>query len=244
MNTPYLNRYRNGEYLQYMKDILELLAKQDIDALSLTNQKNALEAIINTIDTSFQQAQGSAITQEIIALDERRDRAIIGFRSVIDGYTYHFQNNMATAAKALITNISSHGDSIPRMSYQEETAILNSIVKDMETEGELSQAITTLNLGSWLAELKTANQNFTSKYLERVGEAAANQSADIPQLRGNATEAYRTLITHIQAHQTLSGTAAYTTIINQVDVLAGQYNQVVDNRSNNGVETTTDSSNQ
>lgn len=236
MNTPYLNRYRNGEYLQYMTDISELLNKQDLEALQLTATKAVLDPLINKIDAAFKQSQGSGLTQEVIALDERRDRAIVGLRGVTDSYKYHFDTAIADAAGILNNIIVSHGDNIQRLSYQEETAVINSIVKDMETEEEATAAIAALNLDTWLTELKESNSTFSAKYLDRVGEAALNPSADIPELRVQATEAYRTLVTHIQAHATLSGTAAYTTILNQIDILAGQYNQVVDNRSNNGTK--------
>ncbi|MBL0683800.1 DUF6261 family protein [Aquimarina mytili] len=233
MNTPYLNRYRNGEFLQYMKDILELVNQQDVDALQLTSQKNALEPIVNNINTVFQQSQGSTLTQEIIALDERRDRAIIGIRGASEAFTYHYDQGMAEAANTVLTSITTHGDGISRLSYQQETAILGSVVQDFETEIELKTAIMKLGLTKWVAELKNANDSFASKYLDRVGQAAANPTADIAELRSNATEAYRTLVAHIKAHATLGTAKGHAIILDQIDILAGQYNQVIENRSSN-----------
>ena len=237
MNVPYLNRYRNGEYLQYMKDILELVNQQDTDSLQLSTQKDALETTVSAIDAIFQKSQGSAITQEIIALDERRDKALIGIRSILDGYTYHYDPAIATAAQELLSNINAHGDNIARMSYQEQTAVTDSVLKDTETKPELVSAVSTLTIGNWFAELRTANTAFNTKYLERVNETAASDNADIPQLRLAATAAYRTLVTHVEAHKTLSGNEAYAMILKQISVLAGSYNQVVDNRSTSGTTT-------
>ncbi|MEW7278455.1 DUF6261 family protein [Aquimarina sp. 2201CG1-2-11] len=236
MNTPYLNRYRNGEYLQYMTDFLELLKKQDVEALQLTEPKALLTPIVDNIDAAFKQSQRSELTQEVIALDERRDRAIVGLKAVTSSYQYHYNKNVVDAATALNDNIVSHGDTIQRLSYQEETAVINSIVKDWETETVLQAAVTKLSLGNWLSELKESNERFSARYLDRVGETAISPSIDIHTLRTQATEAYRIVISHIQAHATLSGLAAYTTILNQVDILARQYNQVVDNRSNTNKE--------
>lgn len=243
MNIPYLNRYRHSEYLQYMKDILQLLNDQDLEVLQLTNQKNTLEPIVNQIDEAFIKGQGSTLTQEIITLDDRRDRAIIGLRGIVSANTYHFEEAQQLAAKALMANIAAHGDNIARLSYQEETAVLDSIVKDWEGDSELSAAVQLLGVGNWLAELKTANQAFSQKYLERVNETAASDAANIPTLRGEATEAYRTLVNHIQAHATLSALPAYNTILSQIDVLAEQYNQVVNNRSNGNNTVNTDNTN-
>ena len=153
MNIPYLNRYRNGEYLQYMKDVLQLVNDANLD--TLTVQVGALSPIVDNIDAAFQQSQGSTLTQEIINLDERRDRAIVGLRSTTDGYTYHHDTAKATAATALNANIASHGNTIQRLSYQEETAVLDSIIADWETDSELTAAVATLDLGDWVSRVKS-----------------------------------------------------------------------------------------
>ncbi len=229
MNVPYLKRYRNAEYLQYMTDFSDLLKKQDLDALQLTAKKAVLDPVINEIEAIFKQSQGSELTKEIIALDERRDRAIVGLRGVTDSYKYHYNGTVAQAATALNDNILTHGDTIQRLSYQEETAVLNSIIKDWETE--LKEAVMELGLSKWLAELKQSNTLFSAKYLERVGETASNPTINITELRIKATDAYRILVKHIEAYATLGGSDVYATLLNQIDILAGQYNQLVDNRT-------------
>jgi len=229
MNVPYLNRYRNGEYLQYMKDVLQLTNDAAID--NLTPLTTTLSPLVASIDAAFQQSQGSVLTQDIITLDQRRDQAIVGLRSVTEGYKSHYDTAVVNAATTLHNNIASHGSKIQQLSYQEETAVLDSIITDWETESELQAAITVLNLTDWLAELKNANTAFVTKYLERVEETAANPSENIPIIRGQATEAYRNLIAHIDAHTTLATAEGYSILQSQLSVLAGQYNQVVDNRS-------------
>lgn len=238
MNTPYLNRYRNAEFLQYMKDSLQLV--NDANLNPLTTQITVLTPVVTSIDAAFQQSQGSALTQDIIVLDERRDKTIVGLRSVTEGYTYHYDAAVASAATALNANIAAHGSNIQRLSYQEETAVLDSIITDWETDTELTAAVNLLNLGDWLAELKTANTAFTTKYLERVEETAASSVESIPQLRDTATTAYRELTDTINAHAVLNTAPDYVSLQDQLSVLAGQYNQVVDNRTadTNSNETT------
>ncbi len=214
-----------------MKDLTGLLDAQDMEALSLAAPKAALTSVVDEIDTAFKQTQGSGLTQEITALDERRDRAITGLKSLTDSYQRHYNDATVQAAKALNNNILSYGERIQRLSYQEETAVIDSIVKDWETKQELQDAVATLALGDWLAELKQSNAAFSTKYLQRVGEVASHSPANIPALREQATQTYRTLVAHIQAHATLGDGEAYTTLLGQIDILAGQYNRMFDNRT-------------
>ncbi|MFC5048562.1 DUF6261 family protein [Aquimarina hainanensis] len=231
MNTPYLSRFRHGGFLQYMKDILSLLVQQDLNTLQLTTQKAALEAPVEKIDAAFQQEKGSTLTQEIILLDERRDRAIVGIKTLAEAYTYHFKAAVAEAGRAILSMIQAHGTSIQRMSYQEETATLDNIIDELENDRELVASVRRLHLESWVTELKSANTLFTHSYLERVEETAANQVYDIKELRKEATDAYRILMRHIEAHATLGNHEVYPILVNQIDVLAGQYNQVIENRA-------------
>lgn len=231
MNIPYLHRYRNGEYVQYMTDILTLLEPHDVTALQLAEPQAALTTVMEKLNIAFKQSQGSELTPEIVALDDRRDRAIAGLKRLTESYSYHYDPEIAAAGDLLCRNILKHGDNIPRLGYQEQTAVLNSIVRDWEQETDLVAAVNTLNLGDWLAELKESNQQFTAKYLARVGETAHNTAVPIPELREQGTEAYRTLVNHITAHATLSSNPVYNNLLNEIDVLARQYNQLVDNRT-------------
>ncbi|MFC5047538.1 DUF6261 family protein [Aquimarina hainanensis] len=231
MNSPYLHRYRNGEYLQYMKDILELVNEQDTNALQLTNYVNNLLPLIDKIEIAFLKSQGNGLTKDILALDERRDRAIVGLRGLTDSYKYHFDKKISKAATALHDNIILHGNNIQRMSFQEETTVLNSIITDWEREEDLIAAVQVLKLGDWLSDLKSTNIDFSTKYIDRVGSAAVNSSSNISKLREKATNAYKHLVSRIHAGSTLAISPEYDILLDQMNILAGQYNFVVDNRT-------------
>ena len=174
METPIYSRYRNSELLQYMKDVLELVNANDVDVLQLTTQRDALATLTNQMDDLFQQEQSSGITQELIDLDDRRDKAFIGIKATLEANQYYFDETVKDAAASLLYNMNNYGTNIPRMNYQAETAVIDSMLSEWETETVLIAAITTLRLGDWIAELKTANQVFNDRYLARISESAAN----------------------------------------------------------------------
>ncbi len=238
MNVPFLNRYRHGEFLQYLKDVSQLLGEQDMAALQLTAQYDALQPVVASIDTAFKQSQASEITTELTNLDDQRDKALTGLRSVINGYQYHYQETIVNAASVLQANIDQHGNNIQRLSYQEETVVLSSIIADWQGDKELIEAVKNLNLDKWLTHLQTTNTSFATRYLARVEQQAANPSEDIPTFREEATTAYRDLVAHLNAHATLNTAPQHTILLEQISVLAGQYNQVVENRTNSSAADT------
>lgn len=230
MSTPHLQRYRNGEYIQYMTDVLTLLSEKEVAALQLGELTGALAASLRPIEAAFKQPRDSELTPEIVALDARRGHALIGLRGVTKYFTYHSNPAIAAAATALHAAIAAGGDDISRLPYQQETAVINRIVRDWEKE-ELAAAVHTLHLASWLAELKQSNTQFSARYLERITETAQRPLSTMGELRKEATQAYRNLVRHISAHATLNSSPLYSYILKELEVLAKRYNQGVTNRS-------------
>ncbi|MGG8495261.1 DUF6261 family protein [Tenacibaculum sp. TC6] len=240
MISPYLTRYRHGEYLQYMKDVLELVKAQDVDVLLLTEPTQSLTLKTAKIEAAYKQQAGSELSQELVDLDTVRDRTIVGIRFVVEGYTYHFDESKAAAAQKLLKAIEVYGTSIARKNYQEETASLDNLVRDIETRQTLQEATTVLAITDWFAKLKLENTAFSQKYIERVGDVAENPFESIPEYRIEASEAFRALIAHIEAHKVLSANDAYAKLLDKLAVLTTQYNQLIDNRTTTGGTTPTE----
>ncbi|MGH1388354.1 DUF6261 family protein [Kordia sp.] len=234
MEIPVFSRYRNSEFLQYMKDVLELVNANDVDVLQLTTQRDALATLTSQMDNLFQQEQSSGITQELIDLDTRRDKAFMGIKANLEAYNYHYDERMQSAARSLLFNLNNYGTNIPRMNYQAETAVIDSMLSDWETETDLVNAITTTGLANWIAELKTANEAFNDRYLARISESAANPATSFTSVREVTTNAYRELTAHVEAHATLGSNVVHQELVNEFGVLAKQYNQTVGLRLSSG----------
>lgn len=88
-----------------------------------------------------------------------------------------------------------------------------------------------MQLNDWVTHLKTTNTDFSTRYLSRIEERAADSGETVSKLRPETTEAYRDLINHLNAHATLNTSPEHGALQTQISVLAGQYNQVVNNRT-------------
>lgn len=236
MESANFSRYRNSEFLQYIKDVLELVNAQDVDVLQLTIPRDSLQTITNQMDDLFQEEQSSGITQELIDLDTRRDRAITGIKGLLETHQNHYDDAMQAAARSLLYNMNTFGTNIPRMNYQAETAVIDSMLADWNSEPELVAAIATLQINDWVAELTTSNGAFSNRFLARISESAANPAISFTTMRDESVKVYRNLLAHIEAHATLGTNAVHKTLVNEVSELAHHYNQTAYAR----IRTTTD----
>ena len=230
INGIILRNLRNAEYLQFMKDALALTASNNPAALNVTAQYDALLAQVTNLETLFKVSQSSEITQEILNLDIRRDRAVSGLRQVVEGYRNYFLPATADAARLLSENIQLYGGDIERQNYRAQTATLNGIISDWETKAPLTDAMTLLNLKDWKNELKDANALFNEKYLERTQEYGAANEETISTEKAATNALYYTLRDNITARATIANTAALTTTINQLNALIAQYEVLLRDR--------------
>ena len=224
ISTPSLKRYRNSEFIAFFSDVLQFVNTANITALTtpLVSLQNAYDDLGN----SFKVSKGSLITESIQALDARRDVAVKGIRMSAKAFMYHFDDDIKAAATAVFQNIIKYGSRLTELNYQGETASLKSLIKDFENDTTLTAALTTLNLSAWVAELKTANESFEQKYLERITDNADKKVTAVGEHRPAAITAYQNLVKHIEANAVLNPSDELTVLINNLEELVGKYNQI------------------
>ena len=231
IQTAYILRYRNSEFIQFQNDVINLINRQPSLKAALLTQLTNLQEPVQQMALIFKQQSGTPTTKTLEEADARRDRAIVGIRTLIKSYTYHHQEDKATAANALLRSVDKHGTRISRLNYQSQTAVLDKIVYDWENNPDLQEFVKLLELQEWADELKEANRLFNELYLKRTVEYAKRMmAARMPELREAATLAYRTLLKHIEAHATLTPTEAYTTLLKRLNALIKQYNTLIEDR--------------
>lgn len=168
---------------------------------------------------------------ELIDIDTERDKAFTGIKGLLEAYLQHYDEATLNAAKSLLYNLNNYGTGIPRMSYQAETAVIDSMLADWEEDTKLNAAVTALRLSDWIAELKVKNENFNQRYLARVTESAAGSAESFTEVRDEGTTAYKDMAAHISAHATLGSNKIHKDLEKEISVLAKQYNQTVNVRA-------------
>lgn len=233
MNSINLANLRNAEYLQYMKNYLAIVLRNNPTVLKVLAKYDDLIGKSTEMDELFKKILANEKTAEILALDERRDDAINGIYYVAQGYDYHYQSPLKTAGKLIKDSFSVYGGGIAKLNYQAETATITSLVMDWENKAPLVAAFNTLNLTAWKNELKAANIAFNEKFLDRTQEYGNATPENLKSKREETNQVYYALRDRIDALHLLEETtpSPYATVINQLNALIDQYNSLLNNRA-------------
>lgn len=224
---PKLIRYRNSEFIQYLRDTVTIFKAFDLKALKLDGFVIPIETNIGELDKVFVIAAKNGNTEPLEAADARRDDAVIGIRTVALGYERHHQENIRTAAKTILTLMDKFGTGIAAYGHIAETNAITSIVKEFETVPQAADAIATLNLLDWIAELKEANITFNDIFIARNKDIADQPDQNLKALRTPAMASYNNLINKTEAYFNITDKAEYKDLLNQIDTIVLKYNASV-----------------
>ncbi len=228
-----LSKLQNPEFLQFNRNALKIVFDNNKTILKVVAEYDALEKLTNDIAALFKTDTGSDITDELVTLDIRRDDAVTGIGFYLDALSRHNDAAIRANANLLVQEIRLYGTGIARLSYQNETATITSIVDKFNNDTTLKAAVTALPLlTDWVTELKTANNLFDTKYVARAVEQGAASPDTIRAKRLEAMQAYYDLRDMINGYATTTkGAVPYPATINSINALIDDYNTVINQRA-------------
>ena len=229
INSIILRDLRNANYLQFQKDFLGIISRNNPVTLQIEAKFNDLTAKSLELENLFKKILANPMSQELLALDGRRDDCINGIYYSALSNSYHFDAANKEAADLLLANLNLYGSGIAKLNYQAETATISNIVNDWENQPKLTQALTTLNLSAWKDELSRVNEEFGTKYLDRTQDYGNATPENLKMKREETNLVYYALRDRINAMDLLVETppSPYSTVINQLNALIEQYNRLL-----------------
>jgi hypothetical protein len=221
--------YRNSEVLAFASNVLDVLTARNLAYLSTVQA--ALQTAHDDMSTAFKKESGSIITEDLKALDKRRDDAIRGIILVARGYEYHFDEATRKAAVAVLRSIRKYSKNVATLSYQAETSTIKNIIADWTNNADLTAAVTLLGLTAWQTELETANNAFDQTYVSRSqSDAQKSLQAPVSELRKPVEDAYQTVGNHLTANLVINPSQDLTETVAEVNALVDKYNLAVARR--------------
>lgn len=228
LNRLPFDELHNDEFVQAFDQGCSLVATSNPNSNPAIEARRVIASNYSPLlKVLFSKDPASEKTAMIVKADHRRDGYVTGIKSLAFGNT-KFDEDMTIVDAALVVLrlFQKHGD-INKHSINEETAIINQIILETETDTVLMAAITKLNLSPWFVALKKINNTVNNLYLLRIQEQG-NQPQDNPaEKRKEAQRAYQHLMDGIDSAANLDDTDSYATLINHLNELAAKYETTV-----------------
>lgn len=238
LKTALLEKYRNGDFIQYINNVLTIITEEKATALNITEQRTLLQTSINELNNIWTPNKGSELTAQLVTLDKLRDSLFSGLKMTVDVWSKHHYDESKKELALLVSNsINSHGKDIIALRYQQETAVLNAILNDLLNE--IPAAVLGLGLMPWVVELQLANKEFDALYVNRAIEISGTEKGIVDTKRTLVTGNFKTLKQVFEARKVIAQIeesdvlADFNTLSNEWSTLTQQYNDAITRATSN-----------
>jgi len=170
-----LKSLRNSEYTMFIRQLVAILLKYNLDALQLRKSFDRLVALTPELDKIVAQDLSSAYSNKIRDLDAQRDNLFAVIVSMVKNLEKSGIATLAPHVELLKRLLDKHGRDIAEAGYSAETKRLNDFLVEISTNANLMAAITATNLALFIDQLRTVNTEFASKFMTRVEESSTSE---------------------------------------------------------------------
>jgi hypothetical protein len=222
-----LPRFTNEEHFQFQTEFKGLVEKYTPETLNIDAAWAVYVPAYNKEDGTLNVIRKNPLTSDISEADDWRDSLGTGLIYTVRGATYHYAPAKREAAGRVQIVVENYGN-INRKSYDEQTAAINSMVKDLQTD--YADDIATLGLEKWVTELAAANKNFEDLMQKRYETEAEKPQYTMKTAREEVDEAYRAITERIGALIIVNGEEAYAGFVNDLNERIERFNNAVSRR--------------
>ncbi|TGX81157.1 hypothetical protein E5358_11085 [Palleniella muris] len=212
--TISLERMNNGAHFLFVSNVIGFAEASRIVKEKAQALISALKEAVAKEDKCLQISHKSMLTADIEESDAERDALYNGYKSAVKGYLSLPSNDYAERAKKLWQHLKDYG-LIPQLQLDRETGMLMNFITDLE--GKYKEDVAALNLTPFVAGMKAANNRVREMMLERTENQKSIPVGALKGARKIADNAYRKLVSMINALATVEGAAEYSPFIEIVN---------------------------
>lgn len=227
---PPLKFLVKGEFLRFHKQSIEICQQFEL-ALPIAEALQGLAISLQPLAGRLARWRRQPLTEELVAIDMRRDKALSGLHLLATACTRHYDAAIAEAGEAILHGMRRFGKKLTLLNYMAKTTVIEALVSLMNGEGPMADAANKIPMvKGWAQELREANLAFETTWLNRSEAMAARPDKTFTQLRPTVTKAYQLLVKRILAQQTLYPSADMAQLMAELNELTDGYWQLVRGR--------------
>lgn len=218
-----LSALTNGEHVELMtkfKAILDQFGPMDLQVQMLYDK---LTPLLIQEEQALVASRGNSKTKLLLAADKVRDDLHRGLCYAVKSYQFDTDSDNVESSTQLLRVINTYGLEIRRKPYNEETALVRSLVADLTNESNLPH-LTKIGVEAWTTKLSQANQEFDELMSSRLEEDAASLSFTVRDIRLSIDPIYRDITQALETFATLGVTGPFAEAITQLNAVVAYYN--------------------
>ncbi|MDR1938064.1 MAG: DUF6261 family protein [Tannerellaceae bacterium] len=199
ITRPSFRLVRNSEHYNYHVNVLKTITPIVAKNYNMEDHRLVYEKLFRKEDEAFTRNRAFEETKDIQAADQKRDELFFFIKRFIENMKYNPDPVLKAAGHNLDEVLEPYRNA-HRKSFQENTAQIDSFVKEMEENEVRFKALEHLDLIRPLELLKAANESFRSLYNERSLKRHQRSMKDkLKQLRPQVDQAFFEVVKFINA---------------------------------------------
>lgn len=209
-----LTKLRVQEDFGFQKQVLA-----EADKLTAETDKQMVatyKAAVEAFDAALKESAGSALTASLTEADQKADEAWSGLHNTVKTQLGHPTEAVRIAAETVWAALKKYGN-VTSLPYNEEYGKLHNLLQDLTTIG--TETLAKCYADSWATELQTRYDEFVSIREQRTAEEGTKEVGIVKTSRTACDEAYKTLVSCVNALAILQGETNYATFIENVNVI-------------------------
>ncbi|MDR0544179.1 MAG: DUF6261 family protein [Odoribacteraceae bacterium] len=200
-NMP-LHRFRGETLASAARSVHAAATSIGAGAIGIQESIDELDACLDRVSGSLDQADKSGLTAEIREQDRLRGNIARGLAAVAKAYLLYPDRAKRAAAERLVIILDRYGD-LHRKTYDDESAAIEDLVKELSNATHAPMVI-LLGLGEWVTLLDNANKAFGALMLQRYAERT-RRAVPMKVARMAMEEKMRKIVARLESIITLYG---------------------------------------
>ena len=210
----------NAGHMNMNNEIYARILDTTVAALHLEALAPGYKECIDREAECVNRVTKSASTAQLEAKDKERDKTLQFIYSMNGSYKVCPDETLRTPA-LLVDSVLRAYDKIYAKAYAEETALIDGLLLDV------SEALKTLHLDTYVAQLKTLNDAYKALDITRTDEYSARVKTDTTKARKATDETLDLIIQRVNAYAVLEPTEAINAFIDTVNQIFRKYKNLI-----------------
>ena len=215
-----LHDLHNEEHFQFHTEFKDLSEKAGPAKLGIETLWPAYQRLYGQEATVVASVNRSALTDELISADNRREGIFDSLRKRVIADASHYNPEFRLAG-ARLQIVFDHYGAVSRKSYDKETADISSLMTDLHSVHAAD--VSLLGLDGWVSELESANNSFIQLMQSRYSEDSMKTQLHMKVVRTEINQSYLGIVEKINALIIVNGEEAYSAYVNELNSRIQRY---------------------